>query len=114
MFRNASSKLSEPPVSLRLRTYLPMVGIVLCMAFFTAHALTGQHGLLLASQRRSVLAAKEAKLGLLRKQRQALEIRARLLRFENLSRDLVEERAHEVLGFVRPGDYVIRETPGRG
>jgi cell division protein FtsB len=50
----------------------------------------------------------------LRAERADFEARARFLRDDNLSADLLEERAHVLLGFVDPRDYVIRLTPGRG
>jgi cell division protein FtsB len=93
---------------------MPTLVIGLLIAFFTAHSLTGPHGLLSAPQRHAALAAKEAALAHLHEQRMALEIRARLLRHDYLSKDLLEERAHDMLGFVGPSDYVIRETPTRG
>jgi cell division protein FtsB len=114
MFMDLILKPFESSVYLNLRSFLPTIAIGVLIAFFTAHALTGPHGLLLASQRRNALATKAAALSVLRDQRQSLEIRARLLRNDDLSRDLLEERAHEVLGFVGPRDYVIREAPPRG
>ena len=41
-------------------------------------------------------------------QREELEVRARLLRDDHLSRDLLDERARSLLGFADPRDYVIR------
>jgi cell division protein FtsB len=38
-------------------------------------------------------------------------MRARLLRDESLSADLLEERARSLLGFADPRDYVIRMDP---
>ena len=43
-----------------------------------------------------------------------LEARARFLRDDSLSADLLEERAHVLLGFADPKDYVIRVTPNHG
>ena len=80
----------------QLKTYLPTAALAFLIFFFTFHALTGERGLLLADQRR-----------------EALEIKARYLRNDSLSLDLLEERAHDELGFVAPGDYVIREGPAR-
>jgi cell division protein FtsB len=101
-------------VYFRFRTYLPTVALALLIAFFGYHALTGPHGLLSDSRRRAELAVRRADLDRLRAERMALEIRARLLRDDGLSKDLLEERAHRMLGFVGPGDYVIREAPTRG
>jgi len=60
-----------------------------------------------------VLAEREAELKRLDAERLSLETRAKYLRDESLSADLLEERAHVLLGFVDPRDYVIRERPGQ-
>jgi cell division protein FtsB len=98
----------------RLQTYLPTAVLAGLIFYFGFHALTGERGLLLTRQRRETLAAKEAELAQLRAERRDLEIRARLLRDDHLSADLLEERAHVLLGFVDPRDYVIRVTPNQG
>ena len=96
----------------QLKTYLPTAVLAFLIFFFTFHALTGERGLLLADQRHEVLAEKREQLARLRAERQALETKAHYLRNDSLSLDLLEERAHDELGFVAPGDYVIREGPG--
>jgi cell division protein FtsB len=98
----------------RLQTYLPTAALAFLIFYFGFHALTGDRGLLLTRQRREVLAAKQFELTQLRAERRDLEIRARLLRDQSLSADLLEERAHVLLGFVDPKDYVIRDIPDRG
>ena len=95
----------------QLKTYLPTAALAFLIFFFTFHALTGERGLLLADQRREALAEKQDELVRLRAERQVLEVKARFLRNDSLSLDLLEERAHDELGFVAPGDYVIRERP---
>ena len=92
----------------RLQTYLPTALLACLIFYFGFHALTGDRGLLGARQRAALLAARQGELVQLRTQRAELEVRARLLRDESLSADLLEERAHVLLGFVDPRDYVIR------
>jgi cell division protein FtsB len=92
----------------RLQTYLPTALLACLIFYFGFHALTGDRGMLGARQRTALLAAKQAELAQLRNERADLEVRARLLRDESLSADLLEERAHVLLGFVDPRDYVIR------
>ncbi len=92
----------------RLQTYLPTALLACLIFYFGFHALTGDRGLLGARQRTALLAARQAELVQLRGQRAELEVRARLLRDQSLSADLLEERAHVLLGFVDPRDYVIR------
>jgi cell division protein FtsB len=101
-------------VFFRLKTYLPTAALAFLIFFVTFHALTGERGLLLAQHRREALAEKQAEFARLHAERTALETKARFLRDDSLSLDLLEERAHDELGFVAPGDYVIRETPAPG
>ena len=97
----------------RLQTYLPTAAMAFLIFYFGFHALTGDRGLLLARQRREMLEEKQAELAQLRAERVDLESRARFLRNETLSADLLEERAHVLLGFTDPRDYVIRIAPDR-
>jgi len=92
----------------RLQTYLPTALLACLIFYFGFHALTGDRGLLGARQRAALLAARQAELVQVRNERGELEVRARLLRDQSLSADLLEERAHVLLGFVDPRDYVIR------
>jgi cell division protein FtsB len=94
----------------RLATFIPTVVLAALIFYFGFNALTGDRGLLTAREREAKLAEDEAQLKSLQSQRSELEQRARLLADGNLSRDLLEERAHVVLGFADPRDYVIR-TP---
>ena len=98
----------------RLQTYLPTAVLACLIFYFGFHALTGERGLLLSRQRQEMLADKQHELRRLRLQRKELETQARLLRDESLSADLLEERAHVLLGFTDPRDYVIRVTPASG
>ena len=92
----------------RARPYLPTAVFAFLIVYFTFHALTGDRGLLTEGVREKVLTERSAKLEQLRAQRRELESRVRLLRTNNLSRDLLEERARMLLGYAHPDDYVIR------
>jgi len=94
----------------RLSTYIPTAILAGLIFYFGFNALTGDRGILTTRQRQATLAEDEAELKTLRAQRADLELRARLLSDNDLSRDLLEERAHVLLGFADPRDYVIR-TP---
>ena len=98
----------------QLKTYLPTAAMAFLIFYFGFHALTGDRGLLLAHQRREMLEEKQEELRQLRAERVDLEARARFLRNQSLSADLLEERAHALLGFADPRDYVIRIAPARG
>ena len=95
----------------RLQTYLPTAILACLIFYFGFHALTGDRGLLLTRQRQALLAAKQAELAQLKLEQTELEARARFLRDDSLSANLLEERAHVLLGFVDPRDYVVRMTP---
>ncbi len=92
----------------RFGIYLPTVLLGVLIAYFGFHALTGERGLLSHHRRQETLELRQATLADLKKQRADLEARARLLSTHSLSADLLEERARSLLGFVAPGDYVIR------
>jgi len=109
-----NGNLARLTVVFRLRTYLPTAALAFLVFFFGFHALTGERGLLMQRQRSEVLAERQAELKKLEATRTALEIQARYLRTENLSADLLEERAHRLLGFVDPRDYVIRQDAPHG
>ena len=98
----------------RLLSYLPTAVISALLAYFGFQALSGDRGLLHAHQRHQHLAQTQAKLAQLHARRMSLETHARLLRTDSLSADLLEERAHVLLGFTNPSDYVIRTTPNAG
>lgn len=80
--------------------------------YFVCQALTGQQGLLGSEARSTLLAQREAELKRVTAERADLEARARLLRDDHLSADLLEERARSLLGFADPRDYVIRIRQG--
>ena len=92
----------------RVRIYLPTVFLGVLIFYFGFHALTGERGLLSHQRRRETLQLREHQLAELKKEKADLVARARLLSTHSLSADLLEERARTLLGFVGPGDYVIR------
>ena len=95
----------------RFSPYAPTALFALLIFYFAINALTGDRGLLTDRRRDSMLAARTLELQGLRAERVRLETRARLLSDDDLSRDLLEERARAVLGFADPRDYVIRLRP---
>ncbi len=92
----------------RLRPYVPTAFVALLIFYFGYHALTGERGLLHGAIREETLASRSLELKTLRAEREELETRVKLLREDNLSRDLLEERARSVLGFADPRDFIIR------
>jgi cell division protein FtsB len=94
----------------RLSTFIPTAVLAGLIFYFGFNALTGDRGLLTTRQREATLAEDEDRLKALQAEHADLAIRAQLLDPRHLSKDLLEERAHVVLGFADPKDYVIR-TP---
>ena len=92
----------------RVRSYLPTAILAFLIFYFGFQALTGERGLLSTERRSDELEAKSAQLAQLEKQRLDLEVRAKLLRDDSLSADLLEERTRSRLGFADPRDYVVR------
>ena len=92
----------------RMKPYSLSAFLLLLFAYLGVQALTGERGLLSGHARDALLAEREAQLTELSARRADLEVRARYLRTDSLSRDLLEERARVVLGFSDPRDYVIR------
>jgi cell division protein FtsB len=94
----------------RLATFIPTAVLAALICYFGFNAMAGDRGILTTRQRQTTLAEDEATLATLRARHAQLATEVRLLSDPALSRDLVEERAHTVLGFADPNDYVIR-TP---
>ena len=94
-----------------IRSFIPTAALGLLILYFGVHALTGERGILTTRERDATLVAKLHELDAAKVQRQDLEIRAKLLRDQSLSADLLEERARILLGFADPRDYVIRMKP---
>ena len=92
----------------RLRPYVPTALFALLIFYFACQALTGDRGLLTRPQRNAALLARTRELKALQAEEAELNVRVRLLGDGSLSRDLLDERAREVLGFADPRDYVIR------
>ena len=95
----------------RLRSFTPTLILALLIFYFGFQAMIGPRGLLLVRARNETLQGKVAELDKLKAQRQDLETRARLLRTDGLSADLLDERARYLLGVADPRDYVIRTKP---
>ena len=91
----------------RMKPYRVTLALLLLVAYLGVQALTGERGLLSGHERDVLLEQRASQLAHLTEQRRDLETRVRYLRSDNLSKDLLEERARAVLGFSDPRDYVI-------
>lgn len=92
----------------RLRPYLPTAIITLVLTYVCVQYLTGDKGFFSQEARNHEMVVKEQQLAQLKTERADLEARAKYLRTDNLSKDLLEERARVLLGLSEPKAYVIR------
>lgn len=93
----------------RLRPYIPTALITLVLTYVCVQYLTGDKGFFSQELRDRQLVVKEQQLAQLKVEREDLEARAKYLRSDYLSKDLLQERARMLLGLSEPGAYVIRE-----
>lgn len=93
----------------RLRPYIPAALFAVLIFYFGVNALTGDRGLLTHARRDAELSARTRQLQALRAERVELETEVKLLSDDNLSRDLLEERARTLLGFADHRDYIVRQ-----
>ena len=91
----------------RMKPHTLSLGLAFLIVYLGVQALTGERGLLSGAEREALLVRREAQLAGLVDERRELEVRARYLRTDHLSRDLLEERARAVLGFADPRDVLI-------
>ncbi len=94
---------------MQLRPYLPTAFIAIVIAYCSVQYLTGDKGFFSQESRQVELAIKEKRLTELKAVRKDLEARDRFLRTDNLSKELLEERARILLGLNAPDEYVIRD-----
>ena len=98
----------------RARKIAPPVLGACVVAYFGYHALHGERGFLAwlkLKQNLTEAALTEAQLA---GERTRLDRRVRLLRPDNLDPDLLEERAHALLGYGRSDDLIILLPTERG
>lgn len=93
----------------QLRPYLPTAIIAIFLTYCSVQYLTGDRGFFSQEDRQIELSQKEERLKALQAEREDLEARARFLRTDNLSRELLKERARVLLGLNAPNEYVIRD-----
>ena len=95
----------------RLQSYIPTALLLALIFYFGTQAMIGPRGFLLIRARSETLSADTAELNHLKSEQTDLETRARLLRNQSLSADLLEERARYLLGVGDSRDYVILTKP---
>jgi cell division protein FtsB len=98
----------------RLRPYIPTALIAIVLTYVCVQYLTGNKGFFSQETRDHDMKVKEQQLAQLNAERIDLEARAKYLRTDNLSRDLLQERARVLLGLSQPDAYVIRDAGAAG
>ena len=93
---------------------MPTALIALVLTYVCVQYLTGDKGFFSQESRERDLVVKEQQLAQLKAEREDLEARAKYLRTDNLSKDLLQERARLLLGLTEPKAYVIRYNDGNG
>ncbi len=82
--------------------------ILLMLIYFIFHSIYGSRGIIAYFKLQAELEDAHAKLSVLRSKRLEIENRAKLLRPESLDRDMLDEKARNVLGFVTPQELVFK------
>ena len=93
----------------RIKLVAKISFFMIVLMYFVFHAITGENGL------RSYIVVKQkvieqtSVLKQVKKRKEQLERRVKLLSNESLDKDLLEERCRVVLNFAMPEDIMVRE-----
>lgn len=88
---------------------MPTALITIVLTYVCVQYLTGDKGFFSQELRDREMKSKLIELSQLKAEKDDLEARAKYLRTDNLSKDLLEERARVLLGLSEPEAYVIRQ-----
>ena len=87
----------------------------LLLVYFLFHSIYGARGIIEYFKLQSDLARSHIKLETLRSERLEIENRAKLLRPGSIDKDMLDEKARNVLGLSNPKEKVFRaEDPAQG
>lgn len=89
----------------------PVLGITL-VGYFAYHLFAGDRGLIAWAHLTQDLRDAKATLAAIESEKQTLDRRVSLLRPDHLDRDMLDERAREVLNLAGPDEIVILNPPG--
>jgi cell division protein FtsB len=90
----------------------PLMGAAV-IAYFAYHAVQGDRGLIAWWNLRYEIDKADAELADVEAHKDALERRVALLRPQSLDRDMLEERAHQMLGAVEGDDLIVPDPTAR-
>ena len=88
------------------RLWLPVATIGVC-AYFVHHAQHGPHGWIARATQVEKRDALRDRVAALSKEREALGARAELLNGTTIERDVLDERARDLLGLSRADEIVV-------
>ena len=86
--------------------FLAMIGVLLCV-YFSYHAISGERSLIRLLSLQQAIKDNAAEKNNVIFERQILEAKVVAMRPGSIEKDLLEERAREVLGYKRPGEVII-------
>lgn len=87
--------------------------IIMCvmLLYFIFHSIYGSRGILAYFKLQAELEGAHQKLNLLRAERLEVENRAKLLRPGSLDKDMLDEKARNILGVVGNNELVFQKNP---
>lgn len=91
----------------RIRQVVGPVTGCLLLGYFVFHSIEGDRGIHAWRALGSKIEVAESKLAVLEGEREALEKKVAMLHPENIDRDLLTERARQVLNYLDQDDFVI-------
>jgi cell division protein FtsB len=95
--------------SILRQNFLTIIGMCLC-CYFSYHLLMGDRSYIRLMYLEGQISEAEQKLGVLHAERLAIEENVVRMRPDSLDRDLLEERARIVLGYMRPDEKSVIMT----
>lgn len=78
------------------------------LLYFVFHSIYGSRGIIAYFKLQAELESAHSKLSTLRAERLEIENRAKLLRPGSLDRDMLDEKARNILGIVSPNEQVFK------
>ena len=98
-------------VKRKARAAVPPMVFLSLVAYFGWNAIQGDRGLLASAQRQEVLKARKLELARAETERDAWERRVAALRDNRIDRDMLDERAREMLNRADPADVIVLFGP---
>lgn len=92
--------------SIVARLFLPIITLIV-LAYFSYHAVSGRYGYRALERDQAEIIALLERRDALRVQRKTIQDRIALLDLAAIDPDLLDERARELLGYVRSDEFVI-------